>query len=766
MAEYRQLRRKSILQKLWLLLLFLCLAAVSIYLRRQETRSLATILEYTNGNAITCSLQSGFYEEAAEAELVMNRELPSGARIRYTVNGDDPSGKSAVYAEPITFEVPDSGEKVVPLKARIFYQDEVSDVYSWTFVMGKDIFNRYQLPVISITSNFKGLYSYETGILADGISKDMARVMGRSAYSVGNYFQRGEEWVRPSRVTVFSSDGKKLMEQSAGLAVSGGSSRARKVKSFKITAGEPYGDEGEKFHLDLFSDSESDLLSYVNDFTNLKLRTADVRNRSFSAELAEQLARDSGFDGFQFSRPAILFLNGEFYSIVDLQPSWSASYIAHRFCLTSAKLVEKVKKVEDAVFEAFGVQDLFLADLTEKENRDALEAKVDMDNYLLYYAIQVLTNNTDWPGNNFEAWRYTGHEVKDNKYTDGRIRFLIYDADFIYSRSYVPDNERGLDVFVNLMENEYFGSVSGFANVMRAKEYRDRFVTIVTDLLSDTLGSENVRAAMEKIFIGKRDEFRIRFGEENDEAILRYIQNAEQIADGRASEMADNFSEYFGLEDQYTLKLEAEEGVSVNWNQMRLEGGNSRSTKYLKDVSIEFHAETSPGYRFRYWLLNGEKVKGSSVTVDGSSLKKGRCTLKAVSSRLEGPLLLVDEISAKSDADWIRLRNAGTEDIELSGYYLSDSVRNPTKYRLPEHVLSPGESVIINGQSNYYAVGEFICNFNLNRRESLIITDAETEESVSIRIPRMCKEETWGRESGTNRFVFYNNLNEIRKKTI
>jgi len=45
--------------------------------------------------------------------------------------------------------------------------------------------------------------------------------------------------------------------------------------------------------------------------------------------------------------------------------------------------------------------------------------------------------------------------------------------------------------------------------------------------------------------------------------------------------------------------------------------------------------------------------------------------------------------------DWIELYNAGISNISLAGMYISDSLSNPTKGRLPERVLAPREFLVL-----------------------------------------------------------------------
>jgi CotH kinase protein/Lamin Tail Domain len=49
-----------------------------------------------------------------------------------------------------------------------------------------------------------------------------------------------------------------------------------------------------------------------------------------------------------------------------------------------------------------------------------------------------------------------------------------------------------------------------------------------------------------------------------------------------------------------------------------------------------------------------------------------------------------------NDSDWIELYNAGDEEVDLQGYYLSDSVNNPTKWSFPDStILGPSEYLVV-----------------------------------------------------------------------
>ena len=46
-------------------------------------------------------------------------------------------------------------------------------------------------------------------------------------------------------------------------------------------------------------------------------------------------------------------------------------------------------------------------------------------------------------------------------------------------------------------------------------------------------------------------------------------------------------------------------------------------------------------------------------------------------------------------SDWIELVNPGTNEVQLSDYFLSDKLDNPLKWNLPAYQLQPGEFLVL-----------------------------------------------------------------------
>lgn len=94
--------------------------------------------------------------------------------------------------------------------------------------------------------------------------------------------------------------------------------------------------------------------------------------------------------------------------------------------------------------------------------------------------------------------------------------------------------------------------------------------------------------------------------------------------------------------------------------------------------------------------------------------------------------------------DWIELYNGSAEDVDLSGYYLTDNVENPDKLSpLPRQVLKAGEYLLLyaNGES-----GENCLSFSLSRKgETLTLVNPRKEAVSSLTVPALEKDVSYAR---------------------
>ena len=111
--------------------------------------------------------------------------------------------------------------------------------------------------------------------------------------------------------------------------------------------------------------------------------------------------------------------------------------------------------------------------------------------------------------------------------------------------------------------------------------------------------------------------------------------------------------------------------------------------------------------------------------------------------------------------DWVELHNTGSKTVDLSGCYLSDSKKNPTKWAFPDKttikagayilVYCTGEDMSPGKNGTYYA------NFKLSASgDRVILTDRDGETPLaSLSIPPQYGNVSWGLPEGGEEYRFF-----------
>ncbi|MCA9947681.1 MAG: CotH kinase family protein, partial [Anaerolineales bacterium] len=157
---------------------------------------------------------------------------------------------------------------------------------------------RYSLPVISIATDADNLFDPEIGIYVPG--------------NYTNYAQSGIEWERPIHIEFYEADGTLGFAQNAGVRIHGSKSTIYHFKSLRIYARSEYGQD--RIEYDLFPGWKND------EFERLILRNSgqDIYATMFRDAMAQSLVSHLSFDTQPY-RPAIVFLNGEYWGVHNVR---------------------------------------------------------------------------------------------------------------------------------------------------------------------------------------------------------------------------------------------------------------------------------------------------------------------------------------------------------------------------------------------------------------------------------------------------------------
>lgn len=774
--------------------IILPLVLLNQYFQPRPPANLEEYMEKEGNTPISFSERSGFYDSELSLELTAPGLLPEGAVICYSLDGTEPDPESGQYTEPIILgkENPHEGERekyetklegyespggaeyasdnpasgitVFTVRAKIISGKESTETQYRVFCVGEGLVPCEDTFIVCLDTDPKGLYDYEEGILEGG------KNLVDNDFNIfhGNYMKRGDDWTRSCHVAIFDGEGILLQSKDAGLSVSGGMSRRLDQKSFNISAGSPYGKEGDHFYLDVFPDVDGSDYAHVGAYTHLRLRARSQVPRTFRETLIGRLAEESGIRAFVEPRRGIVFLNGEFYTLADIAPTFSSSLLAHRFDLPDTQHIEKEKGKESSVFRDLKLTDIVGADLTKEKNREALEKAVDVDDYLLEYAFNILTNNLDWPRNNVEAWRYTGDYDPARPFTDGRARFMIFDSDKAFNADPELIPGFGTDNLTSIMENVLLGRDSAFPNIMQVEDYRNKFFSIICDLMNTSFEKDHVQSLIRESYELAKGEISTYYTEEFRQEIEEDLAGALSLAETRNEVVLSDLETWFGVKDRYKLKISTGEGISVIWDNMYLAPESEQEGLYFSDVPISLTASAAPGWRFDHWEVNGKEYKVKEEKKAGTDrvklqlngkLSGGKtCSVQAVAVREKKERLIISAVSASGKNDWILLYNAGSAAVDTGRYCLSDDPEDPQKFRLPPSSLEPGEICRINGQRNENGAAMCLCNFNLSQDETLTLTPDEGSGLTgdSVRIPRMSRGYSYGRRDNGNTWCWFN----------
>ena len=357
----------------------------------------STTMDLKDENIISFSVEPGIYDHSITIELKNKLKLIGDMTILYTFNGDDPYFNNSFineykeeiayspmsYTEPIKIDVKENDVVVVPIKAVIFYQHHYSRVVEKTYIVSDGDINQYtDLPIVSITVNNHDLYDYYDGIMIKGYLGDKFIEEGREGINWGNI---AEERQVSSNVTMFKLNDNYKNYYKNSFRVAGGTSKVSDNKSFIIE------NTRDKYY-NIF-DNE-----LKNGFTTLKLRSGsqDYFLSDIRSSIVSRISREIGFDGAPYSRRAILYINGNFYSIIDILDSNSSENIRDKYNLPSKKIEETINLCNSTI------------DVDDEDFEEFIYINYDLDNLLKYTAIEIFINNTDWPLNNIKRWRYVG----------------------------------------------------------------------------------------------------------------------------------------------------------------------------------------------------------------------------------------------------------------------------------------------------------------------------------------------------------------------
>jgi hypothetical protein len=625
------------------------------------------------------SFKGGFYTGAIDLQLTTTE---TNAKIYYTKDGSDPvPGAAGTFEYTGSINVKSrageanvlsmiqniSGDTNAPwiapvgevfkcttIKAAVVKTDgKKSKVITHSYFVDPNIKTRYNLPVISLVTEKSNLFDNTKGI-----------------YVNGNFLLDGQEWERPMHMEFFEKDGTLGFSHDSGVRIHGGWSRKYPQKSFRMYA-DGYGDT-DSFKYDIFPDLTKEANGKkINSFKKLLIRDAgnDCASAMMRDEIMHKIVKHLDVETMAY-RPAVAFLNGEFWGIYNIRERYDKHYLASHFNFEkdNVAILEYVSSSNESIEVKEGVPEdatAFTTDITnylksnsitQKATYEQIKTKMDISNFIDYNISEIFFGNTDWPNNNVSMWKY---KTEDGKYhpeaplrQDGRWRWFVKDMDFglgLYNSSVTHNTLNYATVeYSEGGRNNYPWSVFLLKTLLQNNEFRNEFINRFADHMNTTFDPTRVnkivdeaKAAIETAMPEHSNRWNMikmtttrpfeTTWNQNVEAIKTYASNRpKNVRQHIVSKFGTN-----GVTGTAAIKLNsvAQQGyIRINSLDIKSETPGVTNPEawtgtYFKGVPVTIKAVAQTGYKFDHWEgLSGVNTSTDTITITPTA----DCNLTAV----------------------------------------------------------------------------------------------------------------------------------------
>jgi uncharacterized repeat protein (TIGR02543 family) len=634
-------------------------------------------------DSIQTSHSGGFYSNGISLSLFASSPT---AEIRYTLDGNDPSPSSYLYTGPIAID------NTAVVKARTY---ENSVLSSKILIQTYFINENFTVPVISLSTPPDNLWDDDIGIYVPGKNADENN-------RIANYWQ---DWERPVHVEFYEPGGLLGFSINTGIKIFGWGSRQNALKSLSIMLRDRYGQN--KVNYKLFPDLP------IYEFKSFVLRAAgnDWQKTFFRDIFAISLVKEKNLDT-QAYRPAVVFINGEYWGIHNIREKLNEDYLAshHNIDKENVDIVSRYWRrtylvVIEGDDQAYLAMEDYLKnhDLSNHKHYEYIKTLIDVDNYLDYCVSQIYFANYDWPGNNNKCWRA--------RMPNSKWRWLMYDLDYTFNSNNMNNYRH------NTLTHATKPDGSGWPNppyttfllrkMLESEHFRNDFINRFADFMNTIFVKDTV--------LKKLDEIKAMFEPEMPRHIDRWGWYENTLTSMNDWESNINvLREFAKYRDRYVRGHICDKFSLKGWEKLefdisRVGGGKIKVNSILIDrypwngeyflgVPIKLSALPSPGYQFTGWTgLASADSLSNTITVNLT----GALSLTACfeEDSRSSATIVINEINYNSSTDfdpedWVELYNPHGSSIDISGWIFKDE-DDSHAFIIPKNTIIPRDDYLV-----------------------------------------------------------------------
>lgn len=404
--------------------------------------------------------------------------------LRYTTDGSNPTATSPLF-EPF-----DITETTVVRFALFSDTTQLGETTTKTYFIDTE----HDLPVISLVVEPHDLWNEHTGIYVEG--------------SQENYKAKGKEWEKPGYIELYEQDRKLgFSRNNIGVRLHGSGSRTYPQKSFRIYAG--YLDHQQSINYPLFGDRS------IDTFNSFIIRNGgtDWEHAMVRDVLIQRLAANTNVDT-QADRPAVLYLNGQYWGLYYLRERYDSEHLAHTYGIQADQL--SILEVDRDLGDRRGQVTAQSGDKKHAQQYNDLLVKAQelcrdcaaysefspemyMLSFIDYNIFQIHFANYDWPFANTKLWRSKNtYDLDPKNKIDGTFQWMLFDTDVGFGFGNVTE-EKMIDAARTPAYGRFLDNKFPFRPLFYNSKFKQEYLTRYANLLNTTLSTEHVTATIQQL---------------------------------------------------------------------------------------------------------------------------------------------------------------------------------------------------------------------------------------------------------------------------
>lgn len=596
---------------------------------------------------LSVSLPSGLYDTSQTVEL----STTGNAKIYYTLDGSTPTLASTVYTSPINID-----SSTILKAVEIESGKRFGFVQNRSYILGAS----HSLPIVLLSSD-------------------------------NAYYNSNNKEVIDGRVEFcfIETDGTTVINQHANFTESGKTSKGVPQLNGKVKASKMY--SSGKFKYKMFPDKELDefdsflLRNSSQDWTNTHLRDAFI-----SKVLGQDDLINSPFEAY---RPAVLYVNAQYQGIINIREDDDSDYIKNNYDLEKGEFERISNKAQDLEFSQL--------DLSKPENQENFEKLVNFNEHITMKLLRQFTGEYEDAGGIWEdlsgKTKYQYHYMMHD--FDATLGWMGNKTEIVET-PIVSKNQWGF--FYEMLED----------NIKNNKTYKEKALQIVAAQINHVYNKSRTLRILEEMKEELKDEIPAHaiksyelakmkpgYYEDHDKPFTN-ITEWEKNMDDLKTNIQNRIDDDVFNRIKTTYNLDGTIEVSYSTSDITMGLVNVCNVKvldesftgiYFSNAPVYFTAKPKSGYRFVRWEGDYE-----STNKDIAPVFTANASIKAVFEKIETlpNMPVVNEVQGKNDNtisdeageydDWIEIYNPTDVDVDLAGYFISDSYKNPYKWQIPD----------------------------------------------------------------------------------